>query len=439
MVKVKSMDTIMHHYHVQKSQFHGDIHLPSSKSQSIRALLFASLAQGESHIKNLLPSPDILAMLSACKACGATIEYENNCAHIIGTNGKIKTPDNIIDAGNSGQVLRFIACLAGLQNHYLVITGDASIRNNRPIKPLLEALPQLGMTCLCLREDDHAPLILKGPFTQHRTTLSGEDSQPVSGLLMALAFHPGTHEIQVRNPGELPWINLTLSWLSRFQIDYTHRDFMHYQITGKEIIPAFDYTVPGDLSSLAYPLVAAILTQSTLCIYNVDLTEPQGDKAIIDVLKKMGAHINIDQNKKTLTVHPSGELQGIEIDINDFIDCITILAVVGCFAKGKTKIIGAKIARLKESDRIAAITQELRKMGAHIEEFDDGLTIYKSVLHGATVESHHDHRIAMSLAVAGFASPGETPIRNIDCVQKSFPNFLESMQTIGGKICVSTS
>ena len=424
----------MSHYIVKKSTISGTVAIPASKSQSIRSILFASMAKGVSTIENLLPSPDIANMLLACQQLGAKVEKQQDSYLITGVDGKPATPDDVIDSGNSGQVLRFVACLAGLQNNYMVLTGDASIRHNRPVQPLLEALPKLGMECHSLRGDGYAPLIVKGPFNADATTLSGEDSQPVSGLLMALAFKPGTTTIKVDNAGEKPWVGLTLKWLDKFDITYSHDNFNRYQITGKKSIPAFDYRVPGDLSSLAYPLIAAVITNSEITIEDVDMSEPQGDKAIVAVLQKMGANITLDEAKKRLMVHPTKALQGIEVNVNDFIDCITIISVLGCFAKGTTTITGGAIARMKESDRITAIATELKKMGAQIEERPDGLIIQQCTLRGAAVESHHDHRIAMSLAVAAFATEGETTINNIDCVKKSFPNFAKVMSACGGNI-----
>ena len=408
--------------------------LPSSKSQSIRALLFASLAKGQSRIENTLPSPDIQAMIRACQQLGAEITQNNNTLSITGVAGKITTPNDVIDAGNSGQVLRFIACLAGLQSNHMVITGDASIRSNRPVQPLIDALPKLGVACASLQNNGHAPLILTGPFQGDHTSLTGEDSQPVSGLIMAALFKKGDTTIEVKNPGETPWIDLTLAWLDRFQVTYHNDHYRRYRISGNHTLDGFHYSVPGDLSSLSFPLVAALITQSDIVIHGVDLREPQGDKAVIATLQAMGADLRMDSATHTLSVHKGTQLQGGTIDINHYIDCIAILAVAACFAAQPTHIKGAAIARKKESDRIAAIACELKKMGADIEEQADGLIIKPSRLRGAAVYSHHDHRIAMALAVAGLASEGTTTVQDVACVQKSYPNFLETMQSMGAPI-----
>ena len=152
-------------------------------------------------------------------------------------------------------------------------------------------------------------------------------------MIIAAAFLDGITEIKVKNPGEKPWVNLTLSWLDRFDIQYENDNFENIIITGKPIIEGFEYTVPGDFSSIAYPIVAALITKSAITINNIDMQDAQGDKMIIDSLTKMGADIRVDD--RTLVIMPSKKLQGITLDINDYIDAITILAVVGCFAKAQ--------------------------------------------------------------------------------------------------------
>ena len=310
----------MKSYQINSSHVSGQTSIPASKSQSIRAIFFASMADGVSTIENYLPSPDIAAMIKACRQLGAEIKQDPDKLVIKGVNGNPSVADDVIDSGNSGQVLRFIACLAGLQEQYMVITGDDSIRHNRPVQPVLESLSGLGMLAESLRGDGYAPLVLKGPFTRNETTLSGEDSQPVSGLLMALPFREGKSKITVRNAGEKPWIGLTLKWLDRFSIPYVNNDFNEYEVTGKATEPGFNYRVPGDLSSLAYPLVAALITQSEVVIHDVDMNEPQGDKAIVATLQKMGANITLDEEARTLSVYKTDQLNGIEVNINDYLD-----------------------------------------------------------------------------------------------------------------------
>ena len=395
------------------------------------------MAKGRSTIDSPLNSPDIQAMIKACSQLGATINQQANQLIIDGINAKPNTPDNVIDAGNSGQVLRFIACFSGLQSGHVVITGDHSIRNNRPVAPLIESLPQLGMRCDTLRGDHHAPLILKGPFQRIETSLSGKDSQPVSGLLMTAPFSAFGMNITVRDPGEVPWIDLTLSWLDRFHIPYINNNYKYFCIKGGHRITGFDYKVPGDLSTLSFPLAAALVTQSSLTINHVNMNEPQGDKAIVDIFQQMGADIRINEQTQSLVVHGNQMLSGISVNINHCIDCIAILAVVACFANSPTQITGAAIAREKESNRIEVIAQALNAMGGKVRPTEDGLIIEPATLHGATHHAHHDHRIAMSLAIAGFGATGVNIIHDVDCVNKSYPGFAEAMSKMGASITTS--
>ena len=341
----------MKNLYVQQSQLSGTLALPASKSHTMRALLFATLADGTSVINNPLLSPDTDAMIIACQQLGATITHTKNQLTAIGTSGSLKTPSSAIDAGNSGQVLRFIACLAGLQPGRMDITGDHSICHSRPVKPLLSALKQLGLTAQSIHNNDHPPLSIEGPYTNSYAELDGSDSQPVSGLFMAAAFRDEvTTHLTVSNPGETPWVLLTIDWLQRLGFTIEQSDFQQYIISGKKTIPAFNYTVPSDLSAMAFPLVAALITQSTLTLKNIDLNDPQGDKAILDIVQRMGAQITIDTKQKTVTAHPSPSLRGITVDINHCIDTLPILSVLACFAKGTSRISGAAVARFKESN-----------------------------------------------------------------------------------------
>lgn len=424
----------MNNYRVIKSTVKGRTSVPASKSHTLRAILFAALGKGKSTIRQYLPSPDAEAMIKACQYLGAKINSSADSLEIVGLNGQITVVDDVVNAGNSGIVLRFISAISALSSHYAVITGDVSIRHQRPIQPLLDALAQLGATAISTKGDGFAPVIVKGPLKAGSATVSGQDSQPVSALLIASSFIEGVTELHVNNPGEKPWIVMTLYWLDRLGIRYENHDFTHYRIFGKASYPGFDYTVPGDLSSAAFPLAAAVITGSELIINNIDMTDLQGDKELIYVLQKMGANIEIDDYSKTLIVKKGGQLKGLEVDINAFIDAVPILAVIGCFAEGTTRITNAAIARQKESDRLHAITTELQKMGANITELPDGLIIEHSSLKGAHVNSHHDHRIAMSLAMAGLGAEDETFIENIDCVAKTFPRFAQTFQAIGAHV-----
>ena len=419
---------------IEPSVLKGSLTIPSSKSHILRAILFAALADGTSKIEQFLPSPDSISMMQAVRLLGAEVAIESTSLKIKGFAGKAHIADDVIQCGNSGQVLRFIGALAGLIPQYTILTGDASIRHNRPILPLLDGLNQLGAFAVSSRGDGYAPIVIKGPFTQKKAALNGQDSQPVSGLLIAGAFAPHPIEIEVVQPGEKPWIDLTLDWFRRLEIPYAAKNYTHYRMNGSAHIEGFNYEVPGDFSSAAFPIAAALITQSSLTIHNIDMNDIQGDKALIPTLQQMGAQFRIDQKKRTLTIEKGQRLQGIRIDINDFIDALPILAVIGCFAEGRTEIVNAAIARKKESDRIASIARELKKMGAVIEEKSDGLIIHESKLHGASLNTYHDHRLALSLSVAALAAQSSSTIHGVECIAKTYPTFYDDLQLIGARI-----
>jgi len=197
--------------------------------------------------------------------------------------------------------------------------------------------------------------------------------------------------------------------------------------------------VPGDLSTLAFPVAAALITHSTITINGVDLNDAQGDKALLPALEKMGAKFSYDDNAKSLKVNAVDKLEGVELDINDYVDAISILAVIGTQASGKTVLKNAHVARQKECNRIKAICTELQKMGANIEETEDGLCVFQSKLQCATVNSHNDHRTAMSLAIAGLVAEGETCLENSACIAKTFPNFVSFMENLGATFRMNSS
>lgn len=419
---------------VKTSTLKGDVVIPASKSHTHRAILFGALGKGTSLIRNYLISPDSLTMIEACRLLGAKLKVMPDRIEIEGLNGCIQTVEDVINAGNSGIVLRFCTAVGALGKDPVVVTGDHSIRHRRPMKPLLHGLSQLGVRVESMRGDDSAPVIVRGPIRPGCAEVDGEDSQPVSALLIAAAFSEGRTELRVRNPGEKPWVALTLDWFDRLGIPYSNHGFEHYAISGGYCYDGFEYEVPGDFSTAAFPIAAALVTGSELVLKNIDTNDSQGDKELIHVLQKMGALIEIDQEKKTLHVRTGGRLSGISVDINNFVDAITILAVVACFAEGETHILNAAVARSKECDRISAIASELRKMGADIIESDDGLIIRQSPLRGACLESHNDHRMVMSLAVAAMGAEGASTIDAVECVRKTYPAFVQDFQTLGAGI-----
>jgi len=418
---------------IEPSLISGMVAVPASKSHSMRAILLASMACGQSQIRNHLDSPDIWAMVSACQAFGAKINVHPSYLSITGVDAKPHPIEQVIDAGNSGQVLRFIGAIAGLIDGYTIITGDYSLRHQRPLQPLIAGLSQMGCFAVSSKQDGFAPLIVKGCMQGGEIFIDGQDSQPVSALIMASCFSSANTVIRVQNPGELPWLQLTLSWLDKLGLQYETDFPHHFSIPGQQRVQGFTYQVCGDFSSAAFLWVAAALSQREITLSGLELDDVQGDKKLLELLSTLGCRFESKQGKLKMTP-PAQGFRGFDVDINAMIDALPILTVLACYANSPSTLVGAEIARMKESDRIATIRLELSKMGANIEEFADGLKIWPARLHGASLEAHADHRIALALTVASFAASSSSILHGIDSVAKSFPNFMAVFQSLGGKI-----
>lgn len=342
----------------QSGNLAGQVAIPPSKSHSFRALIMAGLADGVSHIRHPATSSDWLRANETLELFGAKVTPEAGDSWIIkGTAGELSVPEDVIDCGNSGIIFRFFGALAGMCRGYSVLSGDESVRHIRPVGPLLEAMTQLGAFAISTKGDGHAPIIIRGPMRGGQATLDGADSQPVSGLLIACPLADAPTELTITNAGEKPWVAMTLDWLKRCNVEISNENFSRYRIRGRQRWKSFQVTIPLDWSAAMYPLTAALVTEgSEISITGLDPNDSQGDRKVIDVLRSMGANIEIDG--LTITAR-SSKLKGMEIDCNDFIDQFMLLAAVGCFAEGETVLTNAEICRHKECDRIAEMHKAL--------------------------------------------------------------------------------
>lgn len=384
-------------------------------------------------IANALESPDSRAMLSALGFLGAHVKKEKEGFKIYGVGGELAVQGTSIHVGNSGLALRFLTAAFALGDQYMMITGDDSIRTLRPMDPLITALNQMGAFCIATKNNGFAPIIVRGPIHPHTVVMDGRDSQPVSALLMAASFLEGVTEIEVKNPKEKAWVDLTLHWLERFSVPVKREGHSFFSISGARKKKSFHYFVPGDMSSMAFPLAAALIAGENIVLEKIAFADLQGDKKLISIVGHMGANLQIDEKKEQLLAKKS-RLSSFCQDADECIDALPISAVLASYAKGKSYLTNASGARNKESNRLFAIAQELRKMGAIIEEKKDSLTIEGVSLKGAVVESHKDHRIAMALTVAALGAKGETIVKNVSCVEKSYPKFFEEMIRLGADI-----
>ena len=421
---------------VSSSRLEGVVNAPPSKSYTHRAVAIASLAR-RTRILDPLISDDTRSTMHVARMLGAEVERLEDHIQVIGTQGEISTPDNVVDVGNSGTTLRIMTAVSALASGAVVLTGDASIRR-RPNNPLLVALNDLGADAFSTRNNGMAPLVVRGKLRGGKTFIDGSvSSQFITGLLIACPFAERDTEIVVRGTlKSRPYVEITLEMLRRAGVEITVEEGVNlrFMVEGGQNMHVSEYQVPGDFSSASYLLAAGALF-GEVTVTNMYPTA-QGDSLIIQILEEMGADIRWNKNKGVVRVRES-ELTGCVIDVGETPDLLPTLAVLGALAEGTTRIENAKHVRYKETDRVHAMARELTKMGAIVKEEEESLTIKGSKLHGAKLDGWGDHRIVMALTLAGIAA-GNTTISTAESVKISYPNFFEDMRRLGAKIEGST-
>lgn len=392
-----------------------------------------------------------------------------------GFGGKPRLPNRPVDVGNSGTTLRFVTALSGLLDGEITLTGDASIQK-RPNTPLLETLNKMGAKAYSIHGDGCAPLVVKGPVRLGAVSIDGGmSSQFISALLLSCPLLDGETILSI--DGELkskPYVDITLEIAEKAGIRITESQNadskntdsktgsknadsknagsknadskntilekkdagFSYKISGNQTYNLSDYTIPGDFSSVSYALAAgALIPGAEIAVGNI-FPSAQGDSVMIEILKKMGADISWDT--KSGVIHVSNKsgcrLKGIAVDAGKTPDLVPVLAVLGAFADGEMRITNAGHVRLKETDRLKAMAEELRKTGVAISETEDGLIIFgsksKENIKGAALHGRDDHRVVMSLFIAGMMI-GDVSIDTADSVKISYPEFFEDMKRVG--------
>lgn len=417
----------------------GRVAPPSSKSQSIRGLLFALLAKGESTLLNLLDSADTQAAMQVCASLGARISATSHDVTINSNGLPLINCAAEINTGNSGITTRFILPLLGLRKNYAspILLNCGQQMQGRPIKSLVDALSNLGMRIQYSEQAGRLPISVTGQLEGGETVIDGITSQYLSALLIGLPCAKNDSVITVKHLHERPYVNMTLDWLQRQGIVYTHQLINHvdtFYIPGRQHYAPIKTAIKGDYSSASCLIAAAALLPSEVELQGLDNEDPQGDKRLITILQAMGADIEIEQ--ETIKIKGHKPLTGMRIDANDIPDLVPALAVIATCAQGKTEIYNVMQARIKETDRIHSMVEGLRKMGARIEEQRDGMTIYQSTLQGAFVKGYDDHRTVMALTVAGIIANGTTIITDGEAINKTFPKFVETMQALGANMTV---
>jgi 3-phosphoshikimate 1-carboxyvinyltransferase len=386
-----------------------------------------ALTKDEFHLREPLVSEDTKATLDAVRQMGGEVRTSGTDL-TIRCEG-LRPPSQVIDAKNSGTTMRLITGIASLLPSTTTLTGDSSLVK-RPMGPLIEALGLLGVRCEFLDRPGRPPLRVTGPMSGSATTIKGSvSSQFVSSLLIACTQKADDTEVAVEGMlTSRPYVDITLDMLGCFGAE-VRETTSGFTVPGSQKLRLRSYTVPGDFSSAAFPLVAGAITGGDVTVKNLDAGSPQGDRAVLDVLQRFGAEV--ETGKDAVRIRGTA-LSGTAVDVRDTPDLFPILAVLGAVAEGRTVITGGRNLREKESDRIATTTAFLMEMGARITPTEDGCVVDGGAkLHGASVQTHGDHRILMAAAIAGLVSTSEVRIQDDGSYAVSYPGFLDDMQRLG--------
>ncbi|MDR0878893.1 MAG: 3-phosphoshikimate 1-carboxyvinyltransferase [Treponema sp.] len=455
---------------IKPHHFSGTVRIPASKSHTIRRLLIASLADGTSEIEYPLDSLDAKSCVNICRGLGAKITEhrltDSQCPNPPDTDGKklvrytvkgiawknsippsplLTSPSTLLppslDVGNSGTTLYLALAAAALGSCAIEFTGDEQIQK-RSAAPLLDALKGLGVRAESKNKNGCAPVIIQGPWKGGRVTLPCPTSQYLSALLLAAPLAPAgvVTEIDVPLLNERPYIELTLSYLKAQGIPWEAADdFSYFKIPGGASWKPISGKVPGDFSSAAFPGCAAAISGGPVTLLGLDPEDPQGDKVFFEILKKMGCEVTWEKIDKdwVLTVSRSGPMKGGTFDLNATPDMLPALAVTASYAQGDTALVNVAHARIKETDRIAVMAEELAKLGIQATERPDGLIIHgndaiiqnvlpqNNVRAPEIINGHGDHRIVMAFAAAALGTAALIEIDSAESAAVTYPGFLE--------------
>lgn len=409
-------------------QLDATIQIPGSKSYTHRALIISSLADGESVLFNPLKSEDTFYTSNALMKFGIPIFWDENQVYVSGLGGRFLTPMDRIFVANSGTSMRFLTAIASLINGRVILEGNYRMKK-RPMSGLIESLKALGINAT-KKEGKNSLLViieskgLQGGYTQIRGI---ESSQFLSALLIIAPYAQKKVEIEVI--GELvskPYVDITIDIMSAFGIKVVKEGSKFFSVPSGVLYKPQNYWIEADASNASYFFLAAAITGGKVRVEKINPYSLQGDIGFLRILEEMGCSVICGEDWVEVR---GNKLRGIEIDMVDMPDLVPTVAVAASFAHGKTIIKNIGHLRFKESDRISALTKELKKLGIRVESRKDWLKIKEGNPKGTEIETYNDHRIAMSFAIAGLRIPG-IKIMHEDCVNKSFPQFWEKFETL---------
>ena len=405
--------------------------VPGSKSYTNRALLVASLAKGHSRLTGALFSDDTRYMYEALRQLGVAIAAnEDRCSfEIIGNGGKISVSRANLYVGNSGTTTRSLVSYVGLGKGEFVIDGDEPMRRSRPISDLLDSLRQIGVDARSQYNNDCLPVIvcanrLQGGYARLNANKS---SQFLTSLMLVAPYAIDGLTIEIVDKLKKPYIDITMSVMEAFGVQVINKDYRQFRIpVGQQYKPR-EYAIEPDASSASYFFAAAALTGGRVRVKNLTTDSTQGDIRFVDVLEKMGCHVN--RHSAGIEVMGPKQLKGIDVDMNAISDTALTLAAIAPFASDRVVIRNIEHTRWQETDRIHAMVTELRKLGVDVVEHQDGVEIQPSKIEPAEIDTYNDHRVAMSFSLIGLKAPG-IRIKNPDCVSKTFPTFFDVLASL---------
>ncbi len=416
---------------------HAAITVPGSKSITNRALVLAALSPPlkGSELRGVLQSEDTQVMIQALRQLGFQVwaDWDQRIVRVRreASANPIPAPEADIFVGNSGTTMRFLTAMVSLGEGRYRLDGVSRMRE-RPIEDLLAALRQLGVRAYSERGNGYPPVIveadgLNGGLVRMKGNVS---SQFLSGLLMAAPLANDSITIQVDGPlVSAPYVDMTLELMWQFGVEVEASDSLtSFEIPIRPWYRSRILKIEPDASAASYFFAAAAITEGTVVVPNLARSSLQGDIDFVNVLEEMGCRVLSQENELGVKGRP---LSGTDVDMNEISDTVMTLAAVACFAEGPTTIRNVAHIRHKETDRLAALATELRRVGAEVDEFPDGLKITPRPLHGAEIETYNDHRMAMSMALIGLRVPGIV-IKNPACVAKTYPRFFEDLEKLRG-------
>ena len=415
---------------IEKSKLNGKIICPANKSYTHRAIFLAALSDGKSIVKKILRSNDTIATINACRGFGVEVDEVENNVTIKNTIDQT-VQNSMINADNSGTTIRIAIAIAALSGGNTTLTGDDSLRK-RPMQPILDALETMGVKTES--NDGKPPIHINGKIQGKEIWIDGDiSSQFISALLIIAPRLKDGLIINVKS--ELvskPYVDLTIAIMKKFGVEAETEEKYKRYVVSHQIYKPTTFSIPSDFSNLALLLAANVLLGDGLNI-EISLGDmPQGDEAIVDILEKLGVNVTLEDD--VITTKSPISLKGGKFDLSDTPDLLPAIAILALKSEKPIEIFNVKHARYKETDRIAIISRELKKIGLDVTEKEDGLIIKKSSdLVPAELNSENDHRLFMAFSIVGMFI-GECTVSDPDAVKVSYPEFISDLVNVGANI-----